>query len=163
MKTKTAVYQFFKERLIPLAVFNLNVPTVYPNGDYYPTGYELRNIFPEFTKLSDDPKYYDMLRAKYWTEDKLGFKAVMDFMYAHYIGYAVFLVADYNQWQYDSIESLVKFIQDRYGYQINLINEPEDLECVQESGYTIIGRQNLQADKEKYCYEFIDVAENDEG
>ena len=52
--------------------------------------------------------------------------------------------------KYMVAESLLKFIQQRYGYNGYIINEASDVEFLNEGSFTIQGLYNLDIDKERY-------------
>ena len=90
----------------------------------------------------------------------------MNIIYSDYSGYLVCVTIDKSWWSLIYIESLIKFIQIRYGFTVNLINEPEDLDSCKQTEYSIDGRQQLQSDKERFIYlnynQFMDEVEDDD-
>lgn len=120
-----------------------------------PRGYDIRYIYPPITEMSQiqDEYAYDMYLANYLMNTSQGFTGLMNIIYSVYNGYDVIVLIDDSPWMVYLTESLIKFIQCRYGIESNLINERDDLECVKKDiHYSLIGRQNLQADKEKFVY-----------
>ncbi len=145
-----------------ISIFNLNSPV--------PHGIPLRHVFPVLNNPTIVPgEYsYDLYLAEYLMKDNYAFYELMSILYADYRGSTVYALIDNQWWSMIYIESLIKFIQSRYGCEINLINEPMDLEMCKETTFSIEGRQRFQADKERLIYsnfngfmECEDISEDD--
>lgn len=127
-------------------VYNINSPAPY--------GINISRILPCNVPLGIYPEGYDydVYLANYICNDNIAFSCFMSLIYSDYIGEMVYVLIDRSEWSMVYIESLMKFIQARYGFTPNLINEPEDLATCKPTEYSIEGRQQLQADKERYVY-----------
>lgn len=100
---------------------------------------------------------FDIVYANYIMENDIVFKQFFDIIYSLYIGIDVFLVMDESDWSENLIESILKLIQQRYGYNAYKINCMEDF--IQAANSTFMsdfnpyfGIQNLDMDKERYTY-----------
>ena len=92
---------------------------------------------------------FDMKYAQWLLSAPNAFIDFMQIIYNMYLGYDVFLLIseDNNLEQY--IESLLKFIQQRYGYNGVIIKSMEDLFNAEDQQPTGICAMNLQDDKER--------------
>ena len=100
---------------------------------------------------------FDIAYMNYIMNNDLVFKQFFDIIYNLYIGVDVYLIIDESDWSINLIESLLKLIQQRYGYNANRINCIDDyLQAVNSkfiSGFNpYFGLQNLDMDKERYTY-----------
>lgn len=131
-------------------VFNINSPVQY--------GYHIMDIFPRLIPQEIVPgEYsYDQYLANYILNTNLAFYYMMNILYSDYIGQDVYVLINTEWWSMIYIESLIKFIQARYGCEVNLINETSDLETCKETSFSIEGRQQFQADKERFVYTNFD-------
>lgn len=128
-------------------IFNLNSPVQCGvNLNYiFPTGYN--------NTQSPDEFQYDMWICDYLNNSREGFTGLMNIMYNSYLGATVLCIIDDAPWSLPQVESLIKYIQCRYGVEVNLINEFDDLAFVKPPVYTKLGRQTFNADKERFVYE----------
>lgn len=128
------------------SIFNINSPV--------PQGIPLRHIFPVLNDPTIVPgEYsYDLCLTNHILTDNAAFYEVLSILYADYQGRNVYVLIDNQWWSIIYIESLIKFIQARYGCEVNLINELSDLETCKETSFSILGRQQFQADKERLVY-----------
>ena len=83
------------------------------------------------------------------TDDQM-FDALMHIVANSYQGYMVILLVYRDPYRDAIMESLIKFIQQRYGYNSWLIESIEDIECLKESYYTPMGIQYLDMDLKKH-------------
>lgn len=49
-------------------------------------------------------------------------------------------------------ESLAKFIQQRYGYNYQMINEVDDIDWYDDSSFSVAGLYNFDLDRERYIH-----------
>lgn len=131
-------------------VFNLNSPVNYgiPLMRIFPGGYP-GNIAP-------DEYQYDMWIHDYLNSSIDGFNSLMNLMYHDYNGATVIGLIDTAPWSAPQVESLIKYIQCRYGIEINLINDAEDFPYCKNSIYSQLGRQQFNVDKERFVYDNYD-------
>lgn len=103
---------------------------------------------PQF--VCNDEYEFDMMYANWLITDPVAFHDLMLVMYAVYEGYDVYLCASNIDVVQPINESLIKFIQQRYGINCYVINDPEDLECISDygSGFSIEGIARFDIDKE---------------
>lgn len=100
---------------------------------------------------------FDIVYADYILNNDIVFKQFFDIIYSLYIGTDVYLVMDETDWSENLIESLLKLIQQRYGYNAYKINCIDDYIQAENSTFMsdfnpFYGIQNLDIDKERYCY-----------
>lgn len=93
---------------------------------------------------------FDINYAQFiFSNDEVFFDFMM-IIYPLYQGQDVFLIID------DCVEglneSLLKLIQQRYGYEANYIGSEEDFIYAQESSFSDIGLINLDQDKDRLAY-----------
>jgi len=114
-------------------------------------GYVKLNILPYSVRYSDE-KEFDLEYALYILENDNVFFDMMKIIYNLYIGNDVYLLVTIDQFSEIVTESLLKFIQQRYGYIGNRVNEPEDFETLVDGEFTLFGVFNLDHDKERFSY-----------
>lgn len=103
-------------------------------------------------------KDFDIMYANYILENDIVFKQFFDIIYSLYIGQDIYLIIDESSdWSENLIESILKLIQQRYGYNAYKINCLDDY--IQAANSTFIsdfnpyfGIQNLDMDKDRYTY-----------
>lgn len=100
---------------------------------------------------------FDLAYASYVFENDLPFRDFFAIIYNLYIGNDVFIVVSDSDWSENLIESLLKLIQQRYGYNANRIDSYEDYlyfcTCKSNSDFNpYFGIMNLDMDKERYAY-----------
>lgn len=136
--TKCVIFNFFSLYDIGIRLDNL-IPYPYP---------------PEEIVFSSDELVFDGMYANYLLNNQYAFTDMMKLMYELYTNSDVLVYVLVGDGSYrDGIaQSLVKFIQERYGYVTNYINSIEDLECLQDSGFSNYGLINFDIDMERYQY-----------
>ena len=116
-------------------------------------GYERVHLVPSITTNYNDDKQFDIDYANYIFYNDLVFMEFMKIIYPLYTGQDVFLLVSRNEDTYDIItESLCKLIQQRYGYNYQLINTRDDIDYYDDSNFNIYGIQTFDMDKERYTY-----------
>ena len=100
-------------------------------------------------------KEFDIMYANYIMSNDVVFTEFFHIIYNLYIGKDVYLVVSEDDWSENLIESIAKFIQQRYGY--NAIEIKTDLDYIQACNSDVIpqfektfGLANLDIDKERY-------------
>lgn len=91
---------------------------------------------PEF-----DMSYYNMIM-----NDPNKFINLMKIMISCYYGMNVIILVSHDEFRDAILESLIKLIQLRYGYNSWIINNPDDIEGLKESDFSPEGLLNLDAD-----------------
>ena len=116
-------------------------------------GYERVHLVPSITTTYNNDKEFDIAYANYIFSNDYLFMEFMKIIYPLYIGCDVFLLVSRNENTYDIItESLCKLIQQRYGYNYQLINNQDDIDYYDDSDFNINGLQALDIDKERMTY-----------
>lgn len=93
---------------------------------------------------------FDLAYANWiFSNDEIFFDFMM-IVYNLYTGKDVFLVVDDMVEQLN--ESLIKLIQQRYGYEACRINTVEDFIYATESSFSALGLINLDQDKDRLAY-----------
>lgn len=114
-------------------------------------GYERLNLLPPFG-LEYGDKDFDMKYAEYILTNDNVFMELMKVIMSLYTGKDVYILSAKNNIYEFIAESLQKFIQQRYGYLANILNDMDDWEYVEESSFNIYGVYNLDIDKERFSY-----------
>lgn len=114
-------------------------------------GFERVNLLPPF-KLDRYDRDFDIMYANYILENDNIFYEFMKIMMSLYYGLDTLILVNKDDLYEYVNESLIKFIQQRYGIITNVINVKEDWEYVQESEFTIQGLFNMDKDKERFTY-----------
>lgn len=130
-----------------MVIYNLDCPVNY--------GQSIRAILPDkFPEnlFPGDPAY-DSYLANYIMTNPYSFNTLMTILYNAYMGTPGYILINTAWWTDVYAESLIKFIQFRYGINIYRINDVEDLQYCRETSFSVQGRQQFQADKEKFISE----------
>ena len=113
-------------------------------------GFPRVHLVPSVTATYDDDKQFDLAYANYIFSNDSVFMEFMKIIYPLYTGLDVFLLVSRNENTHDIItESLCKLIQQRYGYNYQLINNTDDINYYDESDFSFYGLQALDIDKER--------------
>lgn len=116
-------------------------------------GYERVHLVPSISARYNDDKQFDIDYANYIFSNDLIFMEFMKIVYPLYIGADVFLLVSRNENTHDIItESLCKLIQQRYGYNYQLLNDKDDIDYYDDSNFNIYGIQTFDMDKERMTY-----------
>lgn len=67
-----------------------------------------------------------------------------------YEGHIVVLLVQRDPYRDSVMESLIKLIQQRYGYNCWIVEDPEDISCIKEDEYNPYGLLTLNEDLRKY-------------
>ena len=114
-------------------------------------GYPRLKLLPYNVMYSDD-KEFDMAYAMYILNNDVVFYDMMRIIYNLFIGIDVYLLITIDQPSEIVTESLLKFIQQRYGYIGNRVNEPSDIQFIIDSDFSTLGIFNIDQDKERFYY-----------
>lgn len=112
-------------------------------------GFERVNILPPF-KLDRYDRDFDIIYAEYIIQNDNIFYEFMKIMMAIYYGLDVVVLIDKMDLHEYVNESLIKFIQQRYGIVTNSINEITDWDNVEECEFSLQGLFNIDQDKERF-------------
>lgn len=117
-------------------------------------GYERINILPPlqiFQMCGNDEKLFDIKYAEYIMSNPNVFNELMKIMYSLYYGKDVYLLVTRDGGYFDILtESLLKFIQQRYGYDSYILNDPEDILYADKGEFNIYGLFNFDQDNKRY-------------
>lgn len=116
-------------------------------------GFERVHLVPSISASYNDDKQFDIDYANYIFSNNYTFMEFMKIVYPLYTGADVFLLVSRNENTHDIItESLCKLIQQRYGYNYQLLNNKDDIDYYDESNFNIYGIQTFDIDKERMTY-----------
>lgn len=120
-------------------------------------GYQKLNLIPQVDSRLDfmDDNNFDLMYFNYIFSNESMFMELMKIITRLYYGKSVFLLVSRNGWFDKITESLLKVIQQRYGYPSMIVNDPEDmLSEVEENsiddGFSIDGLNCLDQDTIRY-------------
>lgn len=113
-------------------------------------GFTLFDRLMPLVTIDPESKDFDLMYMNYLLSDEIAFSQLMMIIYNLYIGVDVLIMIGETDIKYMVAESLLKFIQQRYGYNGYIINEASDVEFLNEGSFTIQGLYNLDIDKERY-------------
>lgn len=112
--------------------------------------FPILDILPRQRFDIDDSQQFDMAFANYILNNDYRFCQFFSIIIQLYYGNDVVVLIRQSEF-YDILnESLMKLIQQRYGYIINAVNTIEDLEDLVESSFSIQGLYNLDQDLKRY-------------
>lgn len=116
-------------------------------------GFQRVHLVPSVTAAYNNDKEFDIAYANYIFSNNNVFMELMKIIYPLYLGSDVFLLVSRNENTHDIItESLCKLIQQRYGYNYQLLNNKDDIDYCDDSGFSFYGIQTLDMDKERMTY-----------
>jgi len=101
--------------------------------------------------LISEDKDFDMYYANFIMQNDNAFVELMNVMYNLYEGNLVYILIDYSDYKNLLTESLIKFIQQRYGYNAYIVNTLEDFDHVRASEFSLSGVFNLDLDKKRFA------------
>ena len=78
------------------------------------------------------------------------FGKLMAILSNSYEGHIVVLLVQRDPYRDSIMESLIKLIQQRYGYNCWIVEDPEDISCIKEDEYSTIGLLTLNEDLKRY-------------
>ena len=116
-------------------------------------GFERVHLVPSIPTMYNNDKEFDLAYANYIFSNDYVFMEFMKIVYPLYLGMDVFLIVSRNEDTHDIVtESLCKLIQQRYGYNYQLLNTKDDIDYYDESNFSLTGIQTLDIDKERMTY-----------
>lgn len=107
---------------------------------------------PEFIQSVE----FDIQYANALVSDPVLFGKLLSIISASYEGYVTILLVDRDAYRDAVMESIIKFIQQRYGYNCWIVEDPEDIECLKETPYTPTGLMMLNKDLLKFDQSYND-------
>lgn len=123
----------------------------------YKEGYQNLNLIPPISLGKLINKDFDIAYMQYIMSNDMIFVNFFNIIYCLYSGYDVYIIIGNDDWTENLAESLMKLIQQRYGYNGVKINNFDDYLYFSNNsklsdfapGY---GVANLDMDKERYSY-----------
>ena len=128
--------------------------------------YELSSLYSGFTELLTGlsrinytgmpmPLFvesieFDMQYAASIMNNPTLFGKLMAILSNSYEGHIVVLLVQRDPYRDSIMESLIKLIQQRYGYNCWIVEDPEDISCIKEDEYSTIGLLTLNEDLKRY-------------
>lgn len=117
----------------------------------------LNNLIPPNSLGKLTGRDFDLAYADYILGNDMVFIEFFHIIYSLYIGTDVYIVVSENDWSENLLESLLKLIQQRYGYNACKIDSLEDYVYFSISAQIpefniYFGIKNLDMDKERYTY-----------
>lgn len=142
-----------------IPILNLQNTIIF-NLTSYKEGLDRLNLLPPIDKrlYLNDNREFDLLYAQWVFNNDNIFFDFFKIVYNLYIGNDVFLAIDESDWSENLIESILKLIQQRYGYNGILIDSIEsylDAQCRLTSSFTTEGLYNLDLDLDRYTVLFV--------
>ena len=105
--------------------------------------------------MRTDDYNFDMWYMTYLLSTPDAFRQLVDLMRIPYNGNNVWILVDFSmEGSVNIIESLIKYIQEIYGYTCNVVHVPEDLENLVQGTFSNIGIQTFDANMESYIQLF---------
>lgn len=117
----------------------------------------LNNLIPSNNLGVFTGRDFDIEYMNYIMSNDFVFKEFFDIIYSLYIGTDVYIIVSEDDWSENLVESLIKLIQQRYGYVACKINSVDDYMYFLNSKNIpefnkYFGIANLDIDKERYTY-----------
>ena len=114
--------------------------------------YEL-NLLPPNTLGAVDEYDFDLKYLSYVFSDDFRFCQIYSIPSAIFNAKDVFIVVDYvlhSDWEYNLVESFLKMIQVRYGFNPCSVNTIEDYSIIKETDFAPYGIANFDEDSTRY-------------
>ena len=138
---------------------NLNSPIIYNLSSFY-NGYDnVQNLAVRLSLLNNSQMSmrefiytveFDILYANYILNNTASFCDLMKIMINASCGRNIVILVHHDEYRDAISESLIKLIQERYGYNCWEIDDVDDLESASESFFSAQGIMNLDFDKNKF-------------
>lgn len=123
------------------------------NLSSYIEGYQKLNLLPPNSLGATTEYQFDQLYAKSIMEDDYLFSQMFSIIYLLSIGQDVYIIVSNDDWSENIIESLLKLIQQRYGYNATRINCFDDIvNTIPGEFNPSYGLFNLDQDMERFTY-----------
>lgn len=125
------------------------------NLSSYLEGYQRLRLQPPMSVYNPEEQIFDVNYANFLLNDNNAFHDLMQIILNLYDGKRIYIIYNIDDEYNDLIaESLLKFIQQRYGYNYCIVQSYEDLDFIISnntiSNFTINGIYNLDLDKKRY-------------
>ena len=93
---------------------------------------------------------FDIMYASVLLQNDRMFETFTKFIASSYFGFTVILLVYREPYRDAIMESVIKFIQQRYGYNCWIVNSIDDIDCLAESTFTPAGIITLDSDVKRY-------------
>ena len=137
----------------PFICGNANNMVVFNLSSYMEGFYRLKSLNPlNYYPIGISSNYeFDMWYANFIINNSDTYKEFIDIMRYLYNGVDVCILIDLNlEFSNLLVESLSKFISERYGYISNIIKDPADIDNLREGEFSINGLLLLDQEFDKY-------------
>jgi hypothetical protein len=132
--------------------------TIVLNLSSYKEGfYRLKGLNPlNYYSIGISSNYeFDLWYANFIITNKDAYKEFIDIMRYLYNGVDVCILTDYRlDFSNLLVESLSKFISERYGYISNIIKDIDDINYIKDGEFTISGLLLLDKEFDQYIYTY---------
>ena len=113
--------------------------------------FNMSSLYSEITSIYIDTLEFDVNYAnEILNNNPKMFEDLMKIMMNSHEGYIVIILVYRDAFRDSIMESLIKLIQQRYGYNSWIINDIDDIDGVNESTYSSIGLVTLEEDIKRY-------------
>lgn len=102
------------------------------------------------TNVFVDSLDFDMQYANAIMNNNTLFEAFMNIVMNAYEGYTVIVLVYREPYRDAILESLIKLIQQRYGYNSWIVSDIDDISCLKESAFNPMGLMTLDQDIRRY-------------
>lgn len=119
--------------------------------------YRLKSLNPlNYYPIGISSNYeFDLWYANFIINNRDAYKDFIDIMRNLYNGIDVCILVDMNlEFSNLLVESLSKFISERYGYISNIIKDVEDIYYLKEGQFTVSGLLQLDKEFDQYIYTY---------
>lgn len=121
-------------------------------------GYQRIDILPPVNQINySDERQFDIFFSQFiFNNDNIFYEFFSKILYPVYSGYDVYLIVTRNPF-FDMIsESLLKLIQQRYGYNGAIVNNAVDIDYLNpDETFTTAGIYNFDMDKQRFTGQWI--------
>ena len=97
-----------------------------------------------------DSVSFDMQYATALENNMLMYKCMMEMVVRSYEGQVVVVLVYRDPYRDSVMESLIKYIQQKYGHNCWVIDDEDDITCLKEGSFTPTGIQLIDADIMRY-------------
>lgn len=118
------------------------------------TSRDLTQSPTELPNMYIDSPSFDMNYANSMINNPEHFNMLMQIMYVSYNGGISAILVKRDNYRDAIMESIIKLIQQRYGYNCWILNSISDIQDIKESNYTPLGLMTLDSDLERFSILF---------
>ena len=116
-------------------------------------GYDHCNLLPPNKLGAIDEYDFDMKYAQFLMTNDNNFINMMNIVCQFYYNRSVYLIISEDDWSIIILESLLKFLQQRYGLNATYIRSLEDMYYTKDVCFdAYYGINNFDVDRERYLY-----------